>query len=472
MSHRSFDAHLETYIKDSRSEFEGLLAEMVETPSISSDPGRTKDIRKMASLGVHALKNFGAEAHMVETSGFPAVSGGWLQGNHYPSLTIYNHLDVVPADEPEWQQSPFSFRQENDRYRGRGATDDKGPALTALFAARYAMEQGIRVNIRFLWELEEEIGSPNFSEVLQQGDLVPRSESILVSDTIWIAKHRPAIPCGLRGLLAVRMTLKTGETDVHSGLTGGGARNPLAELCEIAQACVDAKTGRVKIPGFYDQVVPPSQTELNDFLASGFQVSRFKKAFKLQSLRTNDREDLIQRIWTQPTFEIHGLVGGHAGSGVKTVVPPSGELKVSMRLVPNQRPDKILNRLKTFVKKLNPNVRIEHHGKLEPFSGLSTGPYAEALRRSVQAGFGKIPVNVREGGSIGAIAVLNRVWKAPILFMGLSLPDHGYHAPNEYYDWGQASGGIRAFVHYFQELADMGRMEGQKVKPQHSKHQK
>jgi acetylornithine deacetylase/succinyl-diaminopimelate desuccinylase-like protein len=143
-----------------------------------------------------------------------------------------------------------------------------------------------------------------------------------------------------------------------------------------------------------------------------------------------------------------------------------------MRLVPNQRPDKIFTLLKRFVKQLNPNVRVENHGKLEPFRGISSGPYAEALRRSVEAGFGKTPVNVREGGSIGAIAVLDRAWKAPILFMGLSLPEHGYHAPNEHFDWRQASGGMRTFVHYFRELANMGRLDVKKANPKQSRNLK
>ena len=462
------DAHLESFIKESRSHYEDLLAQVVNIPSISSNPAHAPDMRKMGLAAVQILKSFGAEARIVETSGYPAVSGGWFVGNHYPTVTIYNHLDVQPADEPEWRHPPFSFQKESERYRGRGTTDDKGPALTALFAARYVIEKKLPLNIRFLWELEEEIGSPNFAEVLTQPELVPRSDSVLVSDTIWVAKQRPAIPCGLRGLLVAKMTLQTGTTDVHSGLTGGGARNPLAELCEVANACVEAKTGQVKIPGFYDKVLKPSAEELKDFLASGFQVSRFKQAYQLRSLRTDNRADLMKRIWAEPTFEIHGLAGGHIGPGVKTVVPASGELKVSMRLVPNQRPDKILTLLRRFVKSLNPNVHVVSDGKLEPFRGVSTGPYADALRRSVQSGFGKIPVLVREGGSIGAIDHLDRAWNVPILFMGLSLPEHGYHAPNEYFDWGQASGGIRTFVHYFQELAQMGRQAAMKKKPKRS----
>ncbi|GJL56155.1 MAG: hypothetical protein NPIRA02_32870 [Nitrospirales bacterium] len=462
------DSHLESYIKSSRPHYEDLLAQMVEIPSISSDPAHATDIRKMGIEATRLLKSFGAEARLVETSGYPAVSGGWFVGNHYPTVTIYNHLDVQPADEPEWRHAPFAFQKEADRYRGRGTTDDKGPALTALFSARYAIEEKLHLNIRFLWELEEEIGSPNFAEILRQQALVPRSDSVLVSDTIWIAKQRPAIPCGLRGLLSARMTLQTGNTDVHSGLTGGGARNPLTELCEVANACVDAKSGDVKIPGFYDKVVQPTHEELKEFLASGFQVNRFKQAYQLRSLRTDHRAELLKRIWAAPTFEIHGLTGGHTGPGVKTVVPASGELKVSMRLVPNQRPDKILTLLRRHVKSINPNVRVISDGKLEPFRGLATGPYAEALHRSVQAGFNRPPVMVREGGSIGAIDHLDRTWNVPILFMGLSLPEHGYHAPNEYFDWGQASGGIRTFVHYFRELSQLGRQSVMKKKPKRS----
>src|SRR5207253_8351193 len=165
-------------------------------------------------------------------------------------------------------------------------TDDKGPALSALFGARYVIEQGFPINVRFLWELEEEIGSPHFVAGLKNGEAIPRSDSVVVSDTIWIAKGKPAMPYGLRGLLGARLSLRTGEVDAHSGVTGGAARNPLTELCALAHACVDATTGRVKIPDFYDDVVPPTKAELNSFLASGFQVKRFMEAYRFQTLRT------------------------------------------------------------------------------------------------------------------------------------------------------------------------------------------
>ena len=449
------NTHLESYIRSVRSQFEDQLAELVETPSVSSDPNRAKDINRAATLASQYLKKFGAQTRIVKTNGYPVVSGRWQVHKKYPTLTIYNHLDVQPAQELEWRQEPFRFRKEGNRYCGRGTTDDKGPALTALFAARYAIDQGVPLNIQFLWELEEEIGSPNFQDALNQKKLVARPDSVLISDTIWVSRQKPAIPTGLRGLLSAQLSLRTGTTDVHSGLSGGGARNPLAELCEAVHACVDAQTGRVKIPGFYDEVIQPSPQDMKEFLSSGFDVNRFKKAFGFRAIRTEDRAQLMKRIWAAPTFEVHGLVGGYTGHGVKTIVPPSGQLKISMRLVPNQNPKKIFSQLKAFLKKHNPDIRLECDGQLEPFRGVIGGPYAEALRKAVEVGFGKTPSFIREGGSIGAVKLMERAWNVPILFMGLSLPEHGYHAPNEFFDWDQASGGMRAFVKYFSLLASM-----------------
>ncbi len=449
--------HLDRYVADSRRQFEELLGQAVEIPSISMDPSKATDIRRQAEWAQQVLSHLGAEARIVETGGYPILSGGWTTGANYPTVTIYNHMDVQPAQEPEWKQDPFAFRNEDGVYRGRGATDDKGPALSALLGARYAIEQGIPINIRFLWELEEEIGSPHFAAGLKNREAIPRPDSVVVSDTIWIAKGRPAMPYGLRGLLGARLTLRTGSKDAHSGVTGGAARNPLAELMEVVQACVDAKTGKVKIPGFYKDVIEPTKVEVKSFLRSGFQVKRFKEAYGFQSLRTNDPAEIMRRIWAAPTFEIHGLTGGYHGPGVKTIVPGHGELKVSMRLVPKQTPEKAFKLLKKYVAKLNPTVKVEREGRLQPFQGLFDGPYVEAVKLAAKAGFGREPAFIREGGSIGAVVTMQKAWKVPILFLGLSLPEHGYHAPNEYFDWGQASSGMKAFAHYFSELAKMGK---------------
>jgi acetylornithine deacetylase/succinyl-diaminopimelate desuccinylase-like protein len=449
---------LRNFVKESRPRFEDLLGQMVEVPSISMDSSRSGDMRRMADLARHYLTEMNAKVQVIETAGYPIVSGGWITGAEYPTVTIYNHLDVQPAQEPEWRRPPFAFQNENGIYRGRGTTDDKGPALTAMLGARYAIEQGWPINIQFLWELEEEIGSPNFSAGLRIPGVIPRPDSVVVSDTIWIARGRPAVPYGLRGLLGARLILRTGEKDAHSGVTGGAARNPLAELMEVAGVCVDARTGKVKIPGFYDDVVEPTTSEIKGFLQAGFEVKRFKEAYGFRSLRVQDPAEVMRRIWASPTFEIHGLSGGYHGQGIKTVVPGHAELKVSMRLVPGQVPEKVFALLKKHVAKVNRDVKVEKEGMLHPFKGSFEGPYVDCVKRAVKAGFGKDPVFVREGGSIGAVVAMQKTWKVPILFIGLSLPEHGYHAPNEYYDWGQASGGMKTFAHYFAEIAKIGKV--------------
>lgn len=448
---------LDSYINEVRPRYEDMLGQAVEIPSISMDPRHAPDVRRMAELAAQYLRAAGAETHIVETPGYPVVSGGWTTDPKYPTVTIYNHMDVQPAQEPEWKQAPFAFQNDHGLYLGRGATDDKGPALAALFGARYAIEQGVPINVRFLWELEEENGSPSFAAALKHRAAIPRPDSVVISDTIWLSKTQPAMPYGLRGLLGARLVLRTGSKDAHSGVTGGAARNPLAELMDIVHGCVDAKTGRVKIPGFYDDVIEPSKAEIKSFLKSGFKVNHFKQAYGFKTLRTQDPAEVMRRIWAAPTFEVHGLTGGYHGPGVKTVVPGHGELKVSMRLVPNQTPETAFALLKKYVAKLNPDVKVEREGMLHPFRGVFDGPYVEAVKRAVKAGFGKEPAFIREGGSIGAVVTMQKAWKVPILFMGLSLPEHGYHAPNEYFDWGQAAGGMKAFVHYLEELAKMGK---------------
>lgn len=444
---------LESYIQQSRPRFESWLGRLVEVPTVSMDPAHKDDMREGAAIAVRCLASLGADAAIVETGGHPLVVGGWLRNPAWPTVVLYNHLDVQPAMEPDWIRDPFKFAMEGDSYYGRGTTDDKGPALTALLAAHYAIEHGVPLNIQVLWELEEEIGSPHLAAGLDRATGLRRPDSVVVSDTIWLAGGRPAVPCGLRGLLAARFTLETASREAHSGLTGGVARNPLTELCAVIDACVDAKSGRVKIPGFYKSVRPLGRKEQAQFLKSGFQVKSFAAEHRLTRLRVKDRLTVMRRLWAEPTFEVHGLVGGYTGPGVKTSVPPRAEAKVSLRLVPDQDPFKIFGLLRSHVRKLNPDVRVEASGMLRPYLADLHGPYAEALRKAMRAGFGREPAFIREGGSIGAVVTMAERWRVPVTFLGLSLPDHGYHAPNERYDWGQASGGMKAFVTYFGEIS-------------------
>ena len=440
-----------------REKFEGTLKQFVEIPSVSSEPGRVPDMRRCADAAAQLIRDFGGEANVLETAGHPLVHGRFTTSPKAKTLTIYNHMDVQPASretEP-WNTDPFTFVKDGDRYFGRGTTDDKGPALAALWGIQAAREANIPLNLNVLWELEEEIGSPNFESAIKANAKDLATDHILVSDTIWVSRKQPACPAGLRGLQGFIFTLQTGETDQHSGVTGGAARNALGELMQLVSEMYDARTGKVKIKGFYDDVEPPSKRELQDFKNSGFTVKQFKKDHLFRSIRTEDPLEVMKRIWAMPTFEVHGLVGGYTGPGIKTVIAPKGEVKISCRLVPKQDPKKIQRLVREFVKQRNPDVKIEIENQMWPYKAPTEGKLADAIKDAMKFSFGREPVFVREGGSIGAVISMERILKTPVMFLGLSLPEHGYHAPNENFDWQQASGGMVAFVKYFDNVSKL-----------------
>jgi acetylornithine deacetylase/succinyl-diaminopimelate desuccinylase-like protein len=448
-----------------RSEFEDRLAALVEIPTVSMDPERRPEMDRAVAEATRALGEIGARVDVVETGGFPLIIGRVVRDPAFPTVTVYNHLDVQPADPAEWKTPPFSFSRAGDRYFARGATDDKGPALTALYGARLALETDARVNLQFLWELEEEIGSPHFARGLAAAIAGVKgtaasppfaTESVVVSDTIWTAAGRPSIPYGLRGLMGFTVSLETGAKDVHSGTTGGAARNPVAELAELIGACMDARTGRVKIPGFYADVRKLTAEERAGFARAGFGRRKFQAAHELTSLRPHSSDlRIMESIMAQPTFEVHGLVGGYTGPGIKTIVPHRAEAKLSTRLVPDQKPAKVFKEIKAFIKKRLPDARVEHEASLEPYLAPLGGPYNAAAARAMRETFGREPGFTREGGSIGAVLTMQKLLRAPVIFMGLSLPEHGYHAINENYDWGQAAGGMEMFCRYFHAIAAM-----------------
>lgn len=449
-------ARLEQYAAKERDRYEEMLKDFVEVPSISADPERRKDVEQVAELGAATIRAFGGQAEMHRVAGGnPIVLGSFPSVPGRPTVTVYNHLDVQPASketEP-WRTEPFTFTKEGDKYFGRGTTDDKGPALAALFGARAAIDAGVPVNVKFLWETEEETGSPHFAETLKQIGAAAATDAVVVSDTVWVSRGRPSLSAGLRGLQRLTFHLETAETDQHSGTTGGAARNPVAELAQLAAEIFDARTGRVKIPGFYADVEKLTKKQIADFKAAGFSVKGFMSDHGFKSIRTKDPVEVMKRLWAMPTFEVHGLVGGYSGPGVKTIVPPRAELKASVRLVPDMKGEKVVKLVKAFVKKRNPDVRVEGGSSAAPYKGTTTGPWVESAQRAIQFAFGRKPVFVREGGTIGAVLSMEQILRCPIVFMGLSLPDHGYHAPNENFDWGQAGGGMVAFAKFFEEAA-------------------
>jgi acetylornithine deacetylase/succinyl-diaminopimelate desuccinylase-like protein len=460
-------ARLSTRIAELRPAFEERLAALVGIPSVSMDPDRHAEMADCADLAAVTLREAGATAELVDTGGFPMVLGRFEQDPTFPTVTVYNHLDVQPADGPGWHTSPFSLTPDagGDRWFGRGTTDDKGPALTALYGARLAIELGARVNIQFLWELEEEVGSPHFAAGLAAaiaGDGAAgrrpfATDSVVVSDTIWIAAGQPSISVGLRGLMGFTIALETGAKDVHSGTTGGVARNPIGELAALVSELYDARTGKVKVPGFYERVRRISAAERKAFARARFSRKRFAAAHELGSLRPmRDDVTALAALTAAPTLEVHGIVGGYSGPGIKTIVPHRAEAKLSTRLVPDQKPAEIFRLIKQFVKARLPDAVVTHEASLDPYAAELDDPANEAAAAAVRDTFGKEPAFVREGGSIGAVLTMRRLLKKPVVFLGLSLPEHGYHAVNENFDWGQASGGMEMFCRYFHEIAARG----------------
>jgi acetylornithine deacetylase/succinyl-diaminopimelate desuccinylase-like protein len=450
---------LHNFVAGYRRLFEHYLGGMVEVPTVSTDPACLKNIMRGASLAAGYLTEMGARAEIVETAGHPMVLGHFDIQANAPTIAIYHHLDVQPATSPSmWLHPPFKFTVTLDgHYLGRGATDDKGPAITALFAARFALEEQIPINIKFIWEMEEEIGSPHFEAAIRSRKEEIHPDSILVQDNAWISRDRPSVTYGIRGLMTAFMRLTTAERDAPSGVVGGAARNPVAELCQVISQCFDPLTGRVGIEGFYDKVRNPTPEELQEFEHFNFSVSDFKKAHGLILLRTEDASRIIQDTWCEPTFEVHGLVGGYPASEVTAIVPYTAEAKISTRLVPDQSPMEIFHLIKNFVREINPDVVVELDSILEPYLTEFSGPYAQAAREAVIRGFGLRPVFIREGLSIGSVASMKNLWGVPVVLLGLSLPEHGYHAPNEYFDWPQASGGIKTLAYYFHRISQIGR---------------
>lgn len=445
-----------------REEYSAKLAALVGIPSVSMQPERREDVRRCAALGCQYLREAGAEAELVETAGLPIALGKLSRDPAFPTVTIYNHLDVQPADGEGWKTSPFELTTIGDRFYGRGATDDKGPALAALLAARLAVAAGVRLNFQFLWECEEEVGSPSFAGALS--DLVKtrglHTDSIVVSDTIWPAAGQPAIPYGLRGLLAFLVRLSTGDKAVHSGTTGGAARNPIGELAALIAECYDARTGKVRIPGFYSGIRKPTVAQQRELARAGVTRATFKKAHGLRSVRSRDDTRLREAIMTQPTFEVHGIVGGYSGPGVKTIVPHQAEAKLSCRLVPDQKPRDVFRLIRKFIAKKCPDAEVIFDAALEPYLADTEGPFLRAAVQATVETFDRKPALTREGGSIGAVVTMAQALRKEVVLLGLSLPEDGYHAINESFAWSQAKGGIAMFYRYFHNLAALGKAVG------------
>ena len=435
-----------------RAFFEDRLRTLVELPTISMDPARGPETEACAEAALAVVRHLGGTANLLRVGGKPYVHGRFGDPGR-PSVLVYNHLDVQPAEEPEWKGEPFRMRIEGERYLGRGTTDDKGPALTCLLAVSHTVRRGSPLGFQLLWEFEEEVGSPHFPELLREhratlGDV----RAVLVSDTLWVSAEQPSMDVGLRGFQALVLKLRTADVDAHSGVVGGGAPNPIAGLARVLAACFDASTGQILVPGVLEGVVAPSESEMELYLRSGFDVERFRSTYGFRRLMASTPRELLRRLWTEPTFEIHGISGGYQGPGIKSIVPAWAEAKVSLRLVPGQSPARVVESIQRFVATLDPLVEVVPLGSGPAFVTSVDAPECKAMDRAAERVLGKGLALTRGGGSIPAVAMMAEVLRAPVLLMGLSLPEHGYHAPNEYFDWTQASRGVELYASWFEEL--------------------
>lgn len=435
-----------------RAFFEEHLRTLVELPTVSVDPTRGPETEACAEAALALVRHFGGTATLLRVGGKPYVHARFGDPGR-PSVLVYNHLDVQPADEPEWKGEPFRMRIEGERYLGRGTTDDKGPALTCLLAIAHSVRRGSPTCFQLLWEFEEEVGSPHFAEMMREhrpslGDV----RAVLVSDTLWVSAEQPSMDVGLRGFLGLVLKLRTADVDAHSGVVGGGAPNPLAGLARVLAACFDAKTGRILVPGVLDDVKPVSDAEMDLYVRSGFDAERFRSTYGFRRLMAETPRELLRRLWTQPTFEIHGISGGYQGPGIKSIVPASAEAKVSLRLVPGQSPARVIESIRRFVAEVDPMVEVVPLGSAPAFVTSVDAPECKAMDRAAERVLGKGLALTRGGGSIPAVAIMAEALHAPVLLMGLSLPEHGYHAPNEFFDWTQARRGVELYASWFEEL--------------------
>jgi len=440
----------------SNQNFYEELRRLVAFPSISSDPAYAGSVRDCALYLKKRLERLPAEVKLIKTNGHPLIVARIKRNPSWPTVAIYNHYDVQPIAEPDkWKSAPFVLKSEKGRYYGRGAADDKGNLLAALLAVELALARGLALNFEFIYEGEEESGSPNFKAGIARARGFLNPDSIIIADGGWVSKAQPTLIYGIRGLLYMHWNMKTGKKASHSGETGGAARNPLEELMSAAVKCHDAKTGKILIPGVYKKVKRPSKDELQSWDRIALGVDEFMKMHELKTLRVKNKSALLKTIWARPTFEVHGCVGGYMKKdGRMTLVPSEGQLLVSMRLVPEQKPEEILKQVRSYVAKLNPDIKISVTSQSQPYVGHLQSAEVNAATQALEKTFRLPVIKARIGGSIGAVADLHATFENARMFvMSFSLPEYGIHGPNEYFEHRMAMGGIKAFYDYFEIIS-------------------
>jgi acetylornithine deacetylase/succinyl-diaminopimelate desuccinylase-like protein len=450
------------FINVNRERYLEELTALLAIPSISALPQNTGDVKRCAEWCADEMRRIGLEhVRLIDTPGNPVVYGDWLGAPGAPTILFYGHYDVQPVDPLElWESPPFEATVRDGEIYARGSADDKGQVFMHMKAVEAHMKQNGRlpVNIKFILEGEEEVGSVNLDDFVRGHRDELAASVVVISDSGMFARGVPSICYGLRGLVYCQIDLRGSSTDLHSGSFGGAVANPAMVLAQILAQMKD-RGGRIRIAGFYDDVVPLQEAERQAWASLPFNEKKYKKDFGIPKVFGESDYTTLERTWARPTFEVNGLLSGFTGEGAKTVLPAVAMAKVSMRLVANQDPDKIARLFEEYVRKVAPRtvelkVTRMHGGK--PWMTSYDNPYVQAAGRAIEKGFGQKPVFTREGGSIPVVSTFQEELGLPSVLFGVGLPDENAHAPNEKLDLGNFHNGIIASAILYQEIAGAG----------------
>jgi len=442
------------FARENQARFLGELKDLLRIPSVSTLDSHKGDVRRAAEFVAEDLRRIGFEnVEVIPTSGHPLIYADWMKAAGKPTVLCYAHYDVQPPDPlDEWISPPFEPAERNGNIYARGAVDDKGQLWMQLKAFESLMRGHggkLPINVKVIIEGEEEIGGESIAAFIRKEGKKLKADFALVSDTELFAPNLPTLCVGLRGLVYTELECTGAKTDLHSGMYGGAAPNPLFALIEIISKLKDSK-GKILIPGFYQHVKAPSKAELAAWKKLPFKEEHFRKTEVGSKVLTGESGySVLYRTWARPTLEVHGMPGGFTGGGAKTVIPAKASAKVSMRLVPNMDPDDIVRKYTKFVQKLTPkgvDVKIKIHSKGAACVVGTDNPYVKAATTAMHEIFKKDTVFIRSGGSIPIVGDFQNVLKLPTLMMGFGLPDDNLHAPNEKFHIANFHRGIESIV--------------------------
>jgi acetylornithine deacetylase/succinyl-diaminopimelate desuccinylase-like protein len=402
------------FIQTHRDRYITELGRFLAIPSISALPEHRDDVRRCAEWTADEMRRIGLEhVQLFETGGHPIVYADWLHADGAPTILFYGHYDVQPVDPLDlWESPPFEATVRDGEIYARGAADDKGQVFMHLKAIEAHLKQAgaLPVNIKLIIEGEEEVGSEHLDTFVSDRKDMLAADVVVISDSAMFDHGVPSICYSLRGLAYFQIDVTGTTSDLHSGVFGGAVANPAMVLAQILAQMKD-RGGRVKIPGFYDDVRPLSEQERAEWKKLPFNEKKYRKDLGAPKLFGESGYSVLERVWGRPTFEVNGLLSGFTGEGSKTVIPAKAMAKVSMRLVPDQDPDTIADRFEAYLKKVTPatvTVKLTRmHGGKPWITGLDN-PYVQAAGRAIEQGFGKEPVFCREGGSIPVVSTFQR----------------------------------------------------------------